>query len=234
MEILNKIPLNLDAKEIASKLRMKRAEESDMARTLLEIAQPLITPKAVYKVSYVDEKSEDAVVITGIRLQSRVLRKNLDDVGRVFPYIVTIGDGLEERADAADDFLEKYYLDSIGNIALTKARNHLENHLKTKFALGKMAFMAPGSLEDWPITEQKPLFSILDGVEEAISVRLSEYLLMFPRKSVSGIYFPTETTFYSCQLCPRKRCEGRKARYDEKLFKEYGMMGETSGFQTRL
>ncbi len=228
MEILKKIPLNLDAKEIASKLHMQRTGDSDLTRTLLKIAQPLITPKAIYKVAYVDKKAEDAVFINGFRLQSRVLRKNLDNVGRVFPYVVTIGDGLEKSADAADDFLEKYYLDSIGNIALTKARNHLENHLKAKFAYSKMAFMAPGSLEDWPLTEQKLLFSMLDGVEEAISVRLSEYLLMFPRKSVSGVYFPTETTFYSCQLCPRKRCGGRKARYDEKLAQEYGIRGETS------
>ncbi len=230
MEILKNIPVNLDVKEIASKLRMQRTDNYDLAQTLLEIAQPLLTPKAIYKVSYVDEKTEDAVVINGVRMQSRVLRKNLDDVGRVFPYVVTIGDGLEKRADSADDFLEKYYLDSIGNIALTKARMHLENHLKTKFALGKAAFMSPGSLADWPLTEQKLLFSILDDVEEAIGVRLSEYLLMFPRKSVSGVYFPTETTFFSCQLCPRKRCEGRKARYDEKLSQEYGIREGISAF----
>ncbi|MDM8540756.1 vitamin B12 dependent-methionine synthase activation domain-containing protein [Desulfococcaceae bacterium HSG9] len=221
MEILKNIPLNLKAKEIASKLRMRRTGNVDMAQTLLEIAQPLLTPKALYKVSYIDEKSEAAVVINGVRLQSRVLRKNLDNVGRVFPYVVTIGDELEKRSDATDDFLEKYYLDSIGNIALTKAIRHLEAHLKTKFALEKMAFMAPGSLEDWPLTEQTHLFSILGDVEEAIGVRLSEYLLMFPRKSESGIYFPAETAFYSCQLCPRKRCEERKARYNAKLAQEY-------------
>lgn len=230
MEIVKNIHLNLDVKEIASKLRMKRTGNSDQAQTLLEIAQPLLTPKVIYKVSYVDEKTEDAVVIDGVRMQSRVLRKNLDDVGRVFPYVVTIGGGLEKRADSTDDFLEKYYLDSIGNIALTKAYMRLENHLKTKFALGKVASMAPGSLADWPITEQKFLFSILDDVEEAIGVRLSEYFLMFPRKTVSGIYFPTENTFYSCQLCPRKRCEERKARYDEKLSQEYGIREGTSDF----
>ena len=96
MEILRNTSLNLGEKEIASKLRMQRTGNSDLARMLLEIAQPLITPKAIYKVSYVDEKSEDAVVINGVRLQSRVLRKNLDDIMRVFPYVVSIGDGLEK------------------------------------------------------------------------------------------------------------------------------------------
>jgi len=46
---------------------------------------------------------------------------------------------------------------------------------------------------------------------------------MLPAKSVSGFYFPTEVSFYSCRLCPRKRCESRKAKYDEKLAAKYGI-----------
>jgi len=72
---------------------------------------------------------------TEIRFTSRVLRKNLDKVGRVFPYIVTIGKGLEEKADDCSDLLEKYCLDALGNMALIKARKHLENHLRSRFAI---------------------------------------------------------------------------------------------------
>jgi hypothetical protein len=49
---------------------------------------------------------------------------------------------------------------------------------------------------------------------------------VLPRKSVSGIYFPTEVSFFSCQLCPRERCEGRKARYDKQKAREYGVLKE--------
>ncbi len=49
MEILKKIPLNLNAKEIASKLRMQRTGNFDLARTLLEIAQPLLRPDLEYE-----------------------------------------------------------------------------------------------------------------------------------------------------------------------------------------
>ena len=49
-------------------------------------------------------------------------------------------------------------------------------------------------------------------------------MLMLPRKSVSGIYFPSEVSFFSCQLCPRDRCDGRKAPYDETLAKQYGVL----------
>jgi hypothetical protein len=152
------------------------------------------------------------------------LRKNLEKVGRVFAHVITIGAGLEQRADASKDLLEKYYLDQIGNIALSKARKQLEDCLRSKFALDGLSYMSPGSLADWPIEEQQPLFSILKGVEASMGVRLTESLLMIPRKSVSGIYFPTEVTFHSCQLCPRQHCEGRKARFDENLAKEYGIL----------
>jgi len=87
-----------------------------------------------------------------------------------------------------------------------------------------MSYMSPGSLKDWAIEEQRPLFSILGDVEVSIDVRLNENLVMIPNKSLSGIYFPTEIPFYSCQLCPRKDCPARKASYDEKLAREYGVL----------
>ena len=221
MEKLEQISLSLDIGKVKDKLQ---GGDWVQIQTLLEVAKPLISAKAVYKVCYIEEKLEDTVVIDKIRLRSRILRKNLEKVGRLFPYVITIGTRLEQKADASADLLEKYYLDKIGNIALSEARNHLEEHLCSRFALDGLSFMSPGSLEDWPIEEQRPLFSILKGAEASIGVNLTESLLMIPKKSVSGIYFPTEVTFSSCQLCPRQNCEGRKARYNEDLAKEYGIL----------
>jgi len=83
--------------------------------------------------------------------------------------------------------------------------------------------MAPGSLPNWPIEQQKPLFELFGDVQATIGVKLTDSLLMLPAKSVSGIYFPTETSFFSCQLCPRERCDSRKAKYNEKKAKEFGI-----------
>jgi hypothetical protein len=221
MEKLEQISLNLDIGEVKDKIQ---GGDWVQIQTLLEVAKPLISARAVYKVCYIEEKLEDTVIIDGIRLRSRILRKNLEKVGRVFPYVITIVTSLEQRADASTDLLEKYYLDKIGNIALSEVRKHLEEHLCSRFALDGLSYMSPGSLQDWPIEEQRPLFSILKGAEVSIGVRLTESLLMIPRKSVSGIYFPTEVTFHSCQLCLRQNCEGRKARYNEDLAKEYGIL----------
>ena len=205
MEKLEQISLSLDIEEVKDKLQ---AGDWVQIQTLLEVAKPLISAKAVYKVCYIEEKLENTVIIDGIPLRSRILTKNLEKVGRVFPYVITIGTRLEEKADASTDLLEKYYLDKIGNIALSKVRNYLEENLCSRFALDGLSYMSPGSLKDWPLEEQRPLFSILKGAEVSIGVRLTESLLMIPRKSVSGIYFPTEVTFYSRGRSPTSQLAG--------------------------
>lgn len=221
MEKLEQISLSLDIGKVKDKIP---GGDRVQIETVLGVAKPLISAKAVYEVCYIEEKLEDTVIIDGIRLRSRILRKNVETVGRVFPYVITIGTRLEQKADASTDLVEKYYLDRIGNIALSEARNHLEEHLCSRFAVDGLSTMSPGSLEDWPIEQQRPLFSILEGAEVSIGVSLTESLLMIPKKSISGIYFPTEVTFHSCQLCPRQNCEGRKARYNEALAMEYGIL----------
>ncbi|MBW1819014.1 MAG: vitamin B12 dependent methionine synthase [Deltaproteobacteria bacterium] len=224
MEILNHILVELSIEKAAAKLHAQRTGDLEQVQRVLDESVPLFAPKAVYTVSYVDEKQEDAVVIDGKHFQSKVLRKNLDEVNRVFPFVITLGPALEGKADTCDDLLEKYYFDVIGNLALLEVRKQVQKEIADRYALGGISAMTPGSLTDWPIEEQKPLFSLLKGVTEAIGVRLNESLLMLPRKSVSGIYFPTETNFYSCQLCPRERCEGRKAAYNRELAEEYGVL----------
>jgi len=62
------------------------------------------------------------------------------------------------------------------------------------------------------------LFALLGDATEAVGVRLLDSLLMTPTKSVSGIRFPTEERFESCQLCPRPDCPGRRAPYDATLY----------------
>jgi hypothetical protein len=220
MMTLPEIPIALKAATVQQKLHIKERAE---AERLIAEALALAEPRAAYTVGYIDEKRDAETVIDGRLFKSRVLRKNLDAVNRVFAAVVTLGGRLEAAADGRPDMLEKYYLDAIANIALAEARTQLIGHLCARFGLEKISWMSPGSLADWPIDEQRPLFALLDGVEQAIGVTLTESLLMLPRKSVSGIFFPSETTFFSCRLCPRERCEGRKARYDEALAKEYGL-----------
>ena len=223
MPVLDNIQIELDFEAVSRRLHLKRDNDLKSLQDLVAIAQPLIEPKVLYKICYIEEKLAEGVIVEGLQLSSKVLRKNLDKIERIFPFVITIGSKFSEKLNTCSDLLDKFYLDTIGNVALNQVRLELKNHLISEFAIQKTAFMAPGSLPDWPIAEQKPLFKLLGNVEAAIGVRLTESLLMLPAKSVSGIYFPTETSFFSCQLCPRERCDSRKARYDEKLAREYGI-----------
>ena len=225
MEVLNSIPVKLDLEAVFKQMHVRNKRES-MAKSiqeLIEIARPIAKPKAIYEVSYVDNKNEDSLDIGGVRFTSRVLRVNLDKVERVFPHVATCGRELDEIDFPSREFIKSYYLDQIKETVLVLAMSYLEDYLRKKYALGRMSTMAPGegSVEDWPITQQKELLSIFGNVEDLIGVKLTNKCLMIPIKSVSGIFFPTEIKFESCQLCSREACMGRQAPYNPDLVKKY-------------
>jgi Vitamin B12 dependent methionine synthase, activation domain len=221
MDIVSIDTLILHADSVARRIQGARSE---LVQRLVASAQGVLRPRAAFRVGYVDEKAEDGVVIDGVSFRNRVLRRNLEGIGRVFPFVMTVGEAFDRIIDQTSDLLEKYLLDEIGNLALREACRLFEDHLRSTFALEKISCMTPGSLEDWPIEEQRTLFSLLLGVDSMLGVRLTESLLMIPRKSVSGIYFPTKVSFSSYQLCPRERCDNRKARYDKAKARQYGIL----------
>lgn len=214
----------INTAEIRKRLHLdKDSDEWQSVEKMIDQAAGVIRPKAVYKLCYIDRKEDNAVLIEGVRLQSRVLRKNLEPVERVFPFVITIGPELEEMARSCDDYLEQYYFDTIANVALQDTIQCLRMALQNQYKLEKFSYMSVGSLEDWPLSEQRPLFSLLGDVEAAIGVRLAPSMLMHPAKSESGIFFPAETAFFNCQLCPRDNCESRKAAFDPEMAREYGL-----------
>ena len=220
MKILDNIPVEFDVNALLSSVHIK--PESRHAKDithLIETLRPEIKPKAIYRVSYIHAKHDNAVDIDGVQFTSRVLRINLDEVERVFPFIATCGTEIEELSQQYDDILYQYVLDALKERVLRKAGMYLREHILTTYLPGKISTMNPGSLKDWPLKEQRQLFSLFDDVKDAIGVELTKSFLMYPVKSVSGIIFPTEVTFESCQLCPREDCPSRRSPYDETLWK---------------
>jgi hypothetical protein len=216
METMDRIPVILDAGEIAVRLRFDPVRAGfESLDELVALAQALIRPCAVYEVAYTGAKGEGTVDVTGVTFHSPILRKNLDGANKVFPYIITVGPELERAASAQDDLLKQYYLEEMANFALESVAGWLGGQLETRYGVTGLANMSPGSLEDWPITEQTKLFSIFGDTERSIGVRLTDSMLMLPRKSISGILFPSEEGFVACQLCERKHCPGRKAAYSK-------------------
>jgi len=195
---------------------------------LLDRVAAVGRPKAVYEVSYVEDRADESVVVDGARFTSRVLRRNLDSVERVFPYVVTCGTEADAVTVPDGDQMQAFWLWSIREALVDEARDYLYEHLADRYRLRHWAVMHPGSgdADVWPIEQQKELFSVFGDVESMIGVRLTDTMLMIPTMSVSGIVYPTETDFASCQVCHREDCPRRTAPFDETVWQ--AVWGETA------
>ena len=217
--ILHDIPFEIDLKSLFKRFRIKAGSSyAGELQELVEEANSIARPKALYRIAYIESKEEDTVTIDGKTFKSRVLRVNLEKAHRVFPYVATCGKELEAWSNTKEDMLGRYWADALKEMALRKAMKVLKEDLDERYCPGKTSAMSPGSLEDWPITQQRVLFSILGNPKKILGVKLTDSCLMIPIKSLSGLRFPTEESFESCKLCPREKCPGRRAPYDRTLY----------------
>lgn len=219
--LLDNVSTRLSREDLRRRLRIpegssQAAELDDLVSQAEEIGRP----KALCGVAYIDERGDDFVVIDGVRFHSRVLAVNLRDTHRVFPFLATCGTELEEWAYGLTDLLQRYWSEAIREAAMRNAVAAIGDYLEATYRVGNTSRMNPGSLADWPIEEQRPLFSLFGDTEAKVGVRLTESLLMVPSKTVSGLRFGTAGSFESCMLCPRHECPNRRAPYDPVLYAE--------------
>ena len=216
--VLDAISFASDFETLVKQVRAKKGTPYyDDLLALWNHAQEIAKPKVLFKPAFVESPGDEHVFLDGIQLKSRLLRDNLKDSHRVFPFVGTCGTELNNWAKSCKDMMHSFFAETIKQAALTSAIQHLDSHIRDFFSTGDISIMTPGSLEDWPISQQSPLFEILGDVEGTIGVQLMESLMMSPVQSVSGIVFPTKIHFESCRLCPRKNCPGRRAGYDKDL-----------------
>jgi hypothetical protein len=215
------IPFALNTDQLFENLRIKpgtdRAKEfEDLVSEVREIGKP----KALYKVSFVDEKGKDTITLDGVTFTSLALRKNLDSLERVFPYIATCGTEIDDIEIEQGDLRKKLWISFLKANLLEISIQYLREQLDKRYKASELATMNPGSGDAsvWPFEQQRELFSIFGDVEQLIGVKLTKSLIIVPDMSVSGILFPTEIGFQSCQLCHRENCRFRRAPFDRELW----------------
>ncbi len=221
MEIITDIPFTLNSAALLAQFRIE--PDSSDARDinqLLELAQKHGRPKAAYTVSYIQARNGDAIQIDDVVFSSRVLCLNLQNVERVFPLLATCGTEMDQILLAQDDMLKNYWWDGIKAQLLEAASNVVFDLVRKRHRLGTTSTMWPGSgdAEVWPIEQQKELFNLLGEAAERIGIALTDSYLMVPNKSVSGILFPAERDFRTCELCHRSDCPSRQAPFNEALW----------------
>ena len=219
--VLDDFPVELSLEKTLERLKLNEGRSQTLGvEDVFKTAAVLIHTQAIYGAAYVNKRSLDKIEIDGIEFRSRVLAKNLERIERVFPYVLTIGDSLENTARSSESMTRRLVLETVGDLALGSGLEHVQRHISEQYGLETTSNMGPGQL-DWPIEQQRELFSLLGHVKDAIGVTLTGSLMMVPRKSISGIIFPTEETFISCQLCQRNKCPSRKAPFDRALSEKY-------------
>ena len=218
---MNDFAVELSLEKTLGRLKIDEKRSRALgAESVFRTAATLIHPRVIYTTAYVNKRSSNKIEIDSTQFTSRVLAKNLEQIERVFPYVLTIGDTLENRARSSQSIAAQLILEAVGDLALGSALEHVQRRISAQYGLETTSHMGPGQL-DWPITQQKELFSILGDVKDRIGVTLTESQMMVPRKSISGIIFPTEETFISCQLCQRNKCPSRRTSFDKDLSKKY-------------
>ncbi len=217
------IPVDINIKTVVNWLRLGRMgpRTEEMALELAEKARKIARPKAIYQVSHARIIDNARVDIDGTVFTSKVLNKLVRNQETVYPFIATVGRELDEMPIPPKDMMMQFCLDSIKTVVLVTAVDYLERYVKEKHNINKTALLNPGEVEDWHITQQKLLFGLFKDVEKRIGVSLTSGGVMKPIKSRSGIIFPNDTGFLSCQICTQLKCPGRRAKYDPELQKEY-------------
>jgi len=217
--VMDDIPFDPDLKALAEWLRV-RPESPRMADLdqMVDRAKAIARPKALYRPVRVQGKGEDYVILESKRVSSRILRVNLGQAHRAFVYVATCGVEMEDWVQSQETAYEQFQADSIAGAALATARHALFQHVEEVFRPGRLGEMNPGSLQDWPLREQRILFDLLGDPEASIGVQLLDSYLMVPTKTSSGLLFPTVDGYYNCQLCQMENCPGRKAPYDPGLY----------------
>lgn len=131
-------------------------------------------------------------------------------------FVVTIGSALESIAGKLlkeDDYLKGYVLDAVASEAVEFTCDLLETKIaeivkKQNFSITNR--YSPGYC-NWPVSEQKKLFSLLP--QNPCGISLTESSLMTPVKSVSGIIGVGEKSKkmdYSCSFCGLENCYKKK------------------------
>jgi hypothetical protein len=221
MEAFKNIPFTLDTPALLQRLHIRPGnDDAQEFEQLLQLARQVGKPKALYSEVYVEKLGKDSVSFNGITFTSTMLRDNLANIDRVFPFIATCGREMDQVTLPDDNILLKFWWDAIKQSLLVAASQYLVEHLKHRYLLKKTASMSPGSgdVNVWPIEQQHELFALLGNVRGQIGVELTDSFLMIPNKTVSGIHFPTEKDFRTCQVCHRENCPGRSAPFDQALW----------------
>ncbi|MFP3867481.1 MAG: vitamin B12 dependent-methionine synthase activation domain-containing protein [Desulfobacteraceae bacterium] len=184
-------------------------------------SRQIIKPKLIYQKHKLKKVSNGVILLDGNqRLRSTKLSKTLRHSQELVCFLATIGSGIEKEINRLMQqrrLAEAYLLDAMGSTMVENLveqfQSHMRQHYRTKDKMVTLRF-SPGYC-DWPVTEQKKLFRLIDF--QRVGVELTDSCLMKPRKSISGVFglLPCpdgkdRRTYNPCLECNKINCPARR------------------------
>ena len=150
--------------------------------------------------------------------KSPKLSRTLKNSDEIVCFIATIGNAIEDEIIRLMDkkrIAEAYILDAMGSVVVESMVEQFHQRMEAKYtAEAKTVTLrfSPGYC-DWPITEQKKLFTLFGS--EFVDVELLDSCLMRPRKSISGVFglMPNgnpKVSYNPCCECKKTDCTARR------------------------
>lgn len=160
---------------------------------------------------------ENAVVLEGLRIESRSLRHSMDGCVRAVIFSATAGvqpDRMVERYRLLSP-ARAAVLDAVGSAAVEAWCNQLCEQWRAEFAdtgLRLRPRYSPG-YGDFPIDAQKQLLTLLDAPRHA-GISLTGASMMLPSKSVSAVVGlgaqGCTSAAQDCERCNMRECAFRR------------------------
>lgn len=218
--LFDSIPFEADISILSESIFFHGDPESPRIHELWAQGLELARPKAIIlPVDVVHDEAGHVVSVGGQATSSVILDRNFEGLYRAFAYVATCG--CEFSRLSAEDDDEKSALFIMRLSAVQFALKYALDRIAQQFGISKYAVVSPGSLPQWPISEQPKLFDMIGCVGETIGVELENHRFMHPAESVSGLMYETQHDYKNCMLCRRENCVGRSAEYDPELAEKY-------------
>lgn len=185
----------------------------------IENYHDLLSPAYSYTIRNIESVDGNCVTIgDSIVLESEKLARLLERCEMVAVFALTIGNYLEDLVSYLAEnglVLQATVLDAVGSGTVEKLAIQVEGKIRINAGIEGLITsrrFSPGYC-DWEVSQQELVFRALDG--DTPSIRLTDSMLMIPRKSVSGIIgigLPGNDieNYNPCSTCLKKDCPGRR------------------------
>ena len=168
-----------------------------------------VTVKALVRELHEWNVMDSSIEILQQSFHSEILANLLSRAKKIFAVLVSCQAPLEKPFE--DDDLLNYLWDQVLEQMLQQGVKILRKEIDPMEKYPHLNLISPGTGEAWlwPIEQQQQLFKILK-YPHRIGVKLNDYGLMIPRKTLSGLFIPSDRAFIACDYCYREQCPSRR------------------------